>query len=64
MRLLPFALLVSILFRAMLLDSKIPPNTLCVEAGPCIETPLSVAPVAAEPGRSNYYGIPSTKAEH
>ncbi len=26
-----------------LLDSKIPPNTLYVEAGPCIETPLSAA---------------------
>jgi hypothetical protein len=26
-----------------LLDTKIPPNTLYVEAGPCIETPLSAA---------------------
>jgi len=33
----------SVRYLNRLLDSKIPPNTLYVEAGPCIETPLAAA---------------------
>ncbi len=53
-----------------LLDSKIPPNTLYVEAGPCIETPLSAAASLNDMLLSSwgdrirvFPGVPSTWAD-